>query len=370
MTSIDNPVNYFPRTRDFWVYHGATLLCFFVFQILVTVAIAPQTIIFQLCVSVLWAISLSFSALSFRYSYRNLGWQRFGAGAMIPLVIAFGLIGAIIVIIITFGCTVPFFWKDIFNHNDLVKQNQTLATALGLMIVSNYIQTAIILCGWIFIYLSITNRRRIAQQELQNLRLQNSLKDAELRSLANQLNPHFLFNTLNNIRFMIHENADHADKMLTSLSDILRYSLTSSQSQKVKLAQELKIIEQYLSIIKLQLEDRLNYVESVDEALLDYLVPPMALQMLLENAIKHGLDHLKHGGQLQLQAKLENNLLLFRISNPVPDATPDTCIGTGTGLENIRQRLKILYGDRAKLITERNNNIFVAELVLPKESEL
>lgn len=105
------------------------------------------------------------------------------------------------------------------------------------------------------LYVGITSRRKTKQIEVVNLRLQNSLKEAELSSLSNQLNPHFLFNVLNNIRFMIHEDAINAEKMLMSLSGVLRYSLDSSKNDLVPLIEELDISRSYIDLIQIQFEE-------------------------------------------------------------------------------------------------------------------
>lgn len=198
------------------------------------------------------------------------------------------------------------------------------------------------------------------------MRLQNSLKEAQISSLSNQLNPHFLFNSLNNIRFMMHENARHADNMIVALSEILRYSLESSKHDKVRLSQEIAIIERYIAIVKIQMEERLHFSMEIPDSLASCQLPPMVLQMLIENAIKHGLDQLPRGGSLRVQAEQEGAQLILRVVNDQPTNREEQD-GMGIGLHNIRQRLQLLYGDRASLSIVQDPAQFTVTIKIPKE---
>jgi LytS/YehU family sensor histidine kinase len=122
--------------------------------------------------------------------------------------------------------------------------------------------------------------------------------------LASQLNPYFLFNSLNNIRFMLHENASLADSNIVALSEILRYALESAQHTKVRLSRELDIVRRYVEIVRAQYEDRLRFTLHAEPAHEACLVPPMALHLLVENAVKHGLDHLRDGGLLAVSVSV------------------------------------------------------------------
>ncbi len=219
-------------------------------------------------------------------------------------------------------------------------------------------------------YIGITTNRRVQETELNNLKLENSLKEAKLAGLANQLNPHFLFNSLNNIRFKIHENADHADRMITALSDILRYSLEGGKKEKVTLEEEVAITNQYVDILRLQLEDRLNYQLDIASSFLPYLVPPMILQMLVENAFKHGLENIREQSTLRVKCYDQGKSISLSVTNPIcsgEDLGLPSPENTGIGLQNIQQRLNLLYGDNAAIHTKSENKNFVVEIILPKE---
>ena len=217
------------------------------------------------------------------------------------------------------------------------------------------------------LYIGITSRRKTKQVEIDNLRLQNSLKEAELSSLSNQLNPHFLFNALNNIRFMIHEDADNAEKMLMSLSGVLRYSLESSKNEKVPLKEELEISRLYIDLIKIQFEHRLQFEIDIPDALLACHLPPMVLQMLLENAVKHGLENIREGGKIEVDAALESQIMTLRVCNDLPTDYAEKQSEPGIGLFNIDQRLDLLYAGRGSLETDIVGNRFCVTVTIPQD---
>jgi len=237
---------------------------------------------------------------------------------------------------------------------------------LGLFSFNKFISTMFACLFWIAPYLVVSINRRIKQSEVDNLQLQNNLKDAQLLSLSAQLNPHFLFNSLNNIRFMVHENQQKADDVIVSLSEILRYSLVQGKKEKTSLAQELAIVQQYINIVSLQLEGRLDFQLKVSLVNKKVLLPPMIIQLLIENAIKHGIDNIKHTSLLVVNISQEKQKLVIKVTNPIAHNTAET-EGTGIGLANIRQRLILLYGDQANLVTEQNKEIFCAILTFPFE---
>ena len=221
------------------------------------------------------------------------------------------------------------------------------------------------------LYIGITSRRKTKQVELDNLRLQNSLREAELSSLSNQLNPHFLFNALNNIRFMIHEDATNAEKMLMSLSGVLRFSLDSSRNDLVALIEEIDISRSYIDLIQIQFEERLSFKLDVSAELNSCTLPPMVLQMLLENAVKHGLDNIREGGEISVTAELKDEILNLTVINNLPTeenlkkgTSPNR--ESGIGLINIEQRVDLLYGDRGVIKTHIEDNRFIVNIQIPQ----
>lgn len=195
-------------------------------------------------------------------------------------------------------------------------------------------------------------------------------REAQLRALRAQLNPHFLFNSLNSVRSLITENPQRAASMVTGLSEILRYSLTSDRKDTVPLAEELDVIDEYIGVERVRFEDRLRINRSIDPRALDTQVPPMILQTLVENAVKHGISTLPAGGVVGLNAQLIDGQLEVVVSN-TGKFKPSGDNG-GFGLQNASERLRLLYGDRASLtITEALRDEVestVAMLIVPVES--
>ena len=195
--------------------------------------------------------------------------------------------------------------------------------------------------GWHFL-------SRSRQAEIDKWKLMAAVREAEMRTLKAQINPHFMFNGLNNIRALVMEDPARARAMITHLSDLLRYSIQLNSTEQVPLARELEIVEHYLQLEAIQLEERLSYSLDVDPAALPVLIPPMTVQLLVENAIKHGLAPRPEGGTIQLTAQLnDSNTLHLSVRNTGHYApTPGH---EGVGLRNARERLALLFGPAAHL---------------------
>ena len=213
------------------------------------------------------------------------------------------------------------------------------------------LQVFFVMCLWSTIYFGSHYLDQFRQAEIDKWKLAAAVRDAEMRTLKAQINPHFLFNGLNNIRALVLENPTRAREMMTHLSDLLRYSLQLNAREQVPLARELEIVAHYLTLETLQLEERLHYTLDVAPAALDVLLPPMTLQLLVENAIKHGIAPRPGGGGVHLSAQLETpGQVLITVRNPgryQPNPTaPDH---TGVGLPNAHERLQLLFGPAASL---------------------
>lgn len=191
-------------------------------------------------------------------------------------------------------------------------------------------------------------------QETIRLRTQSSelhaqLADAKVQALRMQLNPHFLFNTLNAISTLIEHDPSKAKKMIILLGDLLRYSLDGSSDHEVTLDQEVKFLRSYLDIQKVRFEDRLTVIEDIPLEHMMARVPSLILQPIVENSIKHGISKMTKDGHIQLSAKKENDFLLIQISDNGPglfyqggDGAPVN--SGGVGLKNTQERLRELYG--------------------------
>jgi two-component system LytT family sensor kinase len=191
-------------------------------------------------------------------------------------------------------------------------------------------------------------RLRIAQaQQLAAAELQAKLAQAQLENLRLQLQPHFLFNTLNTISSVMYEDVPAADAMLTQLSDLLRLTLRTANSHEIPLAQELEITRLYLQIMQKRFESNLRVTYSVESAVENSLVPQLILQPLVENSLRHGLKDGGAGIDISIAARRENGSLILKVADTgagLGEHGADTVMNRGVGLANIRGRLEQLYG--------------------------
>jgi len=217
--------------------------------------------------------------------------------------------------------------------------------------------------GWTTLYVAITSTRSALQSRL-------ATREAELKALEGQINPHFLFNCLNTIRGMISENPAQAQDMVTRLANIFRYNLRHDRQHTVPLKQEIEIVSDYLALEAIRFEDRLRVTIAIDPAAENAPVPAMLLQTLVENALKHGLSNLPQGGELVIRASIKNDELIVAVENTgelAPEKPGSANGSTQVGLKNARERLRLLYGDRASLsLTNRDGGRVAATLLLPR----
>lgn len=216
---------------------------------------------------------------------------------------------------------------------------------------NQFIIMLVVQCAWVAVYLAIALMKHRHRAELRQLQLGEALRAAELRLLQSQLNPHFLFNALNGLRSLIAEDTGRARDAVTHLARLLRYTLASSDEDLVSLERELEMVDDYLALESLRLDERLVIERDLDPAARSARVPAMLLQTLVENAIKHGIAELKSGGTLRISAQVVDQQLLLRVQNSRP-ATGASISPGGVGLRNARERLRLLFGDHASLTLE------------------
>ena len=212
---------------------------------------------------------------------------------------------------------------------------------------SNYTPISLIL-AWSAIYFAIKSYRAFQEVRESALKSAAMAHEAQLKMLRYQLNPHFLFNTLNAISTLVLEkNTELANHMVTRLSSFLRYSLDNDPMQKITLQQELKALNLYLDIEKVRFEERLTLELKIEDGAKDALIPSLLLQPLIENAIKYGIARAEGGGHLKLSAKVFAGDLLIELSDDGPGCdlinghVPES---NGVGLSNTRERLATIYG--------------------------
>ncbi|HEY6348846.1 MAG TPA: histidine kinase [Candidatus Angelobacter sp.] len=194
--------------------------------------------------------------------------------------------------------------------------------------------------------------------ELQASELQSQLMQARLGALKMQLQPHFLFNTLNTIMVLVRQQKGRqAEEMLGRLSDLLRCVLDDVEAQEVPLRRELEYLQLYLSIEQVRFQDRLRVEISADPAILDAAVPQMGLQPIVENAIRHGIGRSSAAGKIQITAARVNGMLEVKVQDDGPGLPPaGAATSRGIGLANTRLRLHQLYGDAARLTAQNGEH--------------
>ena len=217
-------------------------------------------------------------------------------------------------------------------------------------------------------YLAIEFQRARAA-ERRELESKLAAQEAELRMLRTQIDPHFLFNSLNSISALTSQNPAAARDMTLQLAEFFRHTLGLEAHRKVTLAEEAKLVTHFLAIEKVRFGARLMVEQDFADDARQCLLPPMILQPLVENAVKHGIGHLPHGGTLRIMARRAGSMLQVRIENDVDEDLPAAVAGTGIGLANVRQRLAAMYGHEASVHWTRENNVFKVVLALPVETK-
>ncbi len=203
--------------------------------------------------------------------------------------------------------------------------------------VMYWFNTSVILIVWSVLYIGIRTYESRRKQEVENWKLRAELREAELAMLKAQINPHFLFNALNNVRSLISEDTAVAREMVSALSDLLRYAISHTSGDLVLISDELEIVKQYVSLEKMQYEDRLDVRFDINEQTTQCTVPPMVIQMLVENAIKHGISKRPVPGMIEVRTEMTGHLLSVIVINE--GQLDSSKAGGGIGLSNIKKRL-------------------------------
>jgi two-component system, LytTR family, sensor kinase len=212
-----------------------------------------------------------------------------------------------------------------------------------------------------YLYISLIN---LSEKKTKEVKLENLLKEIELKLLRSQINPHFLFNSLNSISSLTITDPEKARTMVVKLSEFIRYALSRKDEQFVSLRSELENLGLYLDIEKVRFGDRLSTEEEIENECLDVKIPVMLLQPLYENAIKHGVYESTECVKIYTVAKRTDNYLEINISNNYDEKyTP--LKGTGTGLLNVTRRLELFYGNNSSLQTTREKGIYIVKIFIP-----
>jgi two-component system, LytTR family, sensor kinase len=213
-----------------------------------------------------------------------------------------------------------------------------------------------------FLFVSLSN---LSEKNAKEARLETLLKETELKMLRSQINPHFLFNSLNSISSLTITDPEKAREMVVKLSEFMRYALSRKDEEPVTLRNELENLRLYLDIEKVRFGDKLTTEEIIDPACLEFKIPVMLLQPLFENAVKHGVYESTETVRIATQAKFIDGYFEIIISNNY-DPAPSSKKGTGTGLLNVTRRLEVFYGNKGSLKTSKENGIYSVTLYIPR----
>jgi two-component system, LytTR family, sensor kinase len=224
-----------------------------------------------------------------------------------------------------------------------------------------FIYFLIVLSYYLFISLS-----NLSEKNAKEARLESLVKETELKMLRSQINPHFLFNSLNSISSLTVTDPEKARTMVVKLSEFMRYALARKDEQPVSLQSELENLRLYLDIEKVRFGEKLTTEEQIGPECFDIKLPVMLLQPLYENAVKHGVYESTETVKIFTLVRIIDGYLEITIKNNY-DLTPSMKKGTGTGLKNVTRRLELVYGNRATMNTTKENGIYTVSLYIPKE---
>lgn len=300
-------------------------------------------------------LSHGYRTLINRWGWKLLGWQ-----ALLPRVI-----GTIFLLAIV--------WTLLGGALDhLFNSAPSRELTLAAKVVYSMFNAVWLFTIWSLLYFGYHFANRYRRSEIERAQLAATVKEAELRALKSQVNPHFIFNALNSLRALIDEDPARARQAVTQLANLLRYSLQSGQLETVPFEDELRIVRDYLALEQVRHEERLRLRLDVAPDTLHLPVPPMLLQTLVENAVKYGISTRPEGGEIAIIARCTAGTLQLQVTNPgeiVPVALPaarSANTSTGVGLRNAAERLRLLFGAKAMLqLRAGAPGLVVAEARIP-----
>jgi two-component system LytT family sensor kinase len=232
------------------------------------------------------------------------------------------------------------------------------------ILLANILTNGIFIIPWVLIYYFYHYLEKGRRQQLDTLKLEALVKELELKTIKSHINPHFIFNALNSIRALIDENPGRARSAVTHLSNILRSSMQAEKQETVPFERELNIVKDYLALEYIRFEERLKVEYAIAEDTLTQPVPPMMLQTLVENAIKHGIGKRMNGGVVKVISDFRDNyheLIVQNSGHLNGNANAD-----GFGLSSTRNRLYLLFGDRANFDISQHGELVQAKVLIPK----
>jgi len=215
---------------------------------------------------------------------------------------------------------------------------------------------------WYSFYYTYLFIEKSRNQEIKNLQYEASKNEIELKNLRAQINPHFLFNSLNSIKALVEIDKVEAKTAITQLSSLLRLSIHLSKSKLITLREEMELVDTYLKLEKIRFEERVKYHYSIEDATNSCMIPPLMIQTLVENAIKHGLSKSIDGGEVFITSKKYKENLLLEIKNTGVLKAKKDDESEGIGIKNTQKRLAILFGDKASFEIKQKDEFVVVSI--------
>ncbi|HMH11580.1 MAG TPA: histidine kinase [Edaphobacter sp.] len=270
---------------------------------------------------------------------------------------------------IVIGVLEEVIWVIVFPQLPMGHPPMPFWHRLAFHLDAELVDNMVIFWSAFFLFRGIGYYQQYREKELATTQLQSQLVQAQMRALRMQLNPHFLFNTMNGISSLMRSDVEAADLMLEQLSRLLRITLQRGDAQFIPLSDEMEFIEMYLAMQDRRFAGRVRQEMKVDPHLHDALVPTMILQPIVENAYAHGLSRMSSDGVLRVEASSEGSKLFLSVTNSGPGLRPPSSVnvpGKGIGLTNVKDRLKMHYGsDQSFSISEIENSAVQVIVTLP-----
>jgi len=289
----------------------------------------------------------------YRAVIRSNNWLLLPVEKVLPRLIIGIIVTSIVVSLIRIGVVDAFDLSEKTQKIPFIKRLTADTLDYGMFIIP-----------WTLIYYFFHYIEKTRYQQVNTLKLEALVKELELKTIKSHINPHFIFNSLNSIRALVDENPVRARTAITELSNILRNSMQTEKQETVSFEKELNIVKDYLALEHIRFEDRLKVEYDVDDSTLDQPVPPMMLQTLVENAIKHGISKQMNGGTVKIISDFKDNYHELKVRNTghLNESKNDD----GFGLTSTRNRLQLLFGLKANFdIQEVQYNTVQATVLIP-----
>ena len=382
-------------TTRFWVYNILFWTAFFILSALKSPAFLAWTFSFRFVLATVfmaWALLFTgfYRAIYYRFGFENLSQMMTLLQIIISAIVLIGLD--------LFARYKINHWLGLWdflneqagrntNSNGPLANVYKIGTPLNSLVIDPILENSVLAfteatrqfiqilkfaayAVWTVGFNAYSYSQQLRQKEVEKLAAENHAKDMELITLRSQLNPHFLFNALNSIHSLAMMKKETASDAVLLLSDLMRYTLNYEKRDLVALSEEIEVVEKYLQLEKIRFGKKLTTELTIADNTLDVKIPPISVQTLVENAIKHGLKTSPNGVFIKINSHLSDDFLTITIINSgqLKKETPSVSDvkNSGIGVENTRRRLQMIYGEKASFdLRDLNENEVIATLSIP-----